>query len=339
MMYTDRSGLEVFAPGSTHLRDYAQSVAALIATIAESEDRDEISVFRDLAASDRDLIRFRAPEADGDGSIDLIRGVDLVQQSKDAVLAAACSTVSAQRFFRSGSNARATEYLETVKLGQTEHGSFVVTLYSPVPPSLDDGKQKEFWPELESEPFGRKVTRTLVMAMDALLDAVAEVGRGSDIEAFERVVSSGVSANLCSAVSKFISDGEGLDFSLSWARTRPTPESRFRRLFSQSDAEILSEAARILKDRQPFKNEVLSGYITGLNREIAPTQGRVKLRTWVEGSPRSVTVELPAQLYSRAIEAHDSKAEVQIEGDLEFRGQRWHLVSPRNLEIKEERDD
>ncbi|RBI74012.1 hypothetical protein DQW77_08495 [Roseovarius sp. TE539] len=94
-----------------------------------------------------------------------------------------------------------------------------------------------------------------------------------------------------------------------------------------------------MKDRQPFKNEVLSGYITGLNREIAPTQGRVKLRTWVEGSPRSVTVELPAQLYSRAIEAHDSKAEVQIEGDLEFRGQRWHLVSPRNLEIKEERDD
>lgn len=339
VVYTDSKGKELFAPGSSHLRDYARSVSALVATVAESEDRDELAVYRDLVSADRDLIRFRAPEAEEDGSIDLVRGVDLVQQSKDVVLAAACSTVSAQRFFRSGSNAKANEYLQTVKLGQTEQGSFVVTLYSPVPPTLEGSNQASLWPEIESEPFGRQVTRTLVNAMSALLDAVAEVGRGSDIEAFERVVSKGVSANLCSAVSKFISDGEGLDFSLSWARTRPTSELRFRRLFSHSDAQILAEAARVLKDRQAFRNEVLSGYITGLNREMAPTEGRVKLKTFVEGSPRSVSVELPSELYSRAIEAHESKAEVKIEGDLEFKGQRWHLLSPRNFVILEERDD
>jgi len=99
VIYQSASGVEVFAPGSDKLGDYAQSVAAVLSAIADTEERDEIAVFRDLAASDRDLLRFRAPEADDDGSIDLNAGVDLVQQSRDALLAAACSAVSAQRYY------------------------------------------------------------------------------------------------------------------------------------------------------------------------------------------------------------------------------------------------
>lgn len=338
VIYSADGCIEVFAPGSDRLGDYAQSVSALVVTLAKFEQRDEVAVFRDLASADRDLVRFRAPQADDDGSIDLNAGVDLVQQSRDTLLAAACSAVSFQRYYRSGSNARANDYLRTVKLGQTEQGSFVVTLLSPVPPQLEISAQATLWPEMESEPFGRQVTRRLALAVDALTTAIAEVGRGADIEAFERAVASGVSANLCAAVAKFVADGQGLDLSLTWARTRPSPERRHRAFFASSDAEILAEAAKILKNRESFRDEVLEGYVVGLNRDVRPTSGRVKLKTFVEGQARSVTVELPSDLYSRALEAHDSKSVIRLEGDLEFEGQRWHLKSPRNLEVIEEKE-
>jgi hypothetical protein len=339
VIYHSASGVEVFAPGTDKLGDYAQSVEAVLSAIAATEERDETAVFRDLASSDRDLLRFRAPQADDDGSIDLNAGVDLVQQSRDALLAAACSAVSAQRYYRSGSNAKANDYLKTVKLGQTEHGSFVVTLHSPVPPQLETGQQS-LWPEqdLANEPFGRQVTRTLANAVDSLISAIGEVGRGADIAAFERVVTRGVSANLCAAIAKFVTDGQGLDFSLTWARTRPSTEPRHRAVFSPSDAEVLGEAARVLKNKGSFSNEVLEGYVTGLNRDVIPEDGRVKLKTFVDGQARSVTVVLPRGLYSKATEAHKSKLAIRLEGDLEFEGQRWYLRTPRNLEVIEEKE-
>ncbi len=339
VVYNGPANTEAFAPGSERLGDYAASVSSVIASIARAEERDETSVYRDLVHSDRDVIRFRAPDAEDDGSISLLAGVDLVQQSKDALLAAACSAGAPQRYFRSGSNAKATEYLRSVKLGQTEHGSFVVNLYSPVPPRLADGTQATLWPDFDEEPFSRQVTITLMKAIDALTTALDEVGRGGDIEAFEAVVHKGVSSNLCLAIAGLIKDGDGLDFSLNWAMTRSAPQPRFRREFSVNQSEVLSEAARVLKERQSFRNEVLEGYVMGLTRDVQETEGTIKLKTFVEGQRRSVSVDLSAGDYRKAIEAHESKSEIRIEGDLEFEGQRYYLRNPRNIRIIEESEE
>ncbi|WP_322894046.1 MULTISPECIES: hypothetical protein [unclassified Yoonia] len=339
VVYLGPSDVEVFAPGSDRLGDYPSAISSVVEAIARSENRDELSVYRDLVTADRDVIRFRAPDADDDGSIGLLAGVDLVEQSKEALLAAACSAGSPQRFFRSGRNIPANEYLQSVKLGQTEHGSFVVNLFSPVPPQLSEIPQQSFWPELDEEPFSRKVTRTLANSIEALIDALGQVGRGASIEAFEAAVNYGVSSNLCSAISKLAKDGDGLDFSLSWARTRPAPVPRFTRRFSESDSEILTEAAKVLKQRQSFNNEILEGYITGLNRDVTPVDGKVSLKTFVDGQPRSVMVSLPPAEYRQALDAHDARNVVEIEGDLEFEGQRYYLRRPRNLRVKTEREE
>lgn len=339
VVYTGPSEAEVFAPGSDRLGDYSAAVSSVIETIARIEERDETSVYRDLIASDRDVIRFRAPDAEDDGSISLLAGVDLVQQSRDALLAAACSAGGPQRYYRSGSNTKATEYLRSVKLGQTEHGSFVVNLFSPVPPQLADASQPELWPELAEDPFPRQVTRTLAGSIEALVGALGAVARGGDIEAFEGVVHKGVSSNLCQAIAGLIKDGSGLDFSLSWARTRPVPQPRYRRQFSEADSEILSEAAKVLKERQSFNNEVLQGSVTGLRRDVQPTDGSIILKTYVEGKKRTVSIELPEEEYRKAIDAHNSKQDFQVEGDLVFEGQRYYLRNPRNVQVIEESED
>jgi hypothetical protein len=333
VVYGLNDNFEVFAPGSQQLADYAESVSRVISVVARAEERDELAVYRDLVSADRDLIRFRAPDADDDGSIDLDLGVDLVHQCRDALLAAACSASAPKRFYRSGSNTKATEYLKTVKLGQTEHGSFVVTMLSPVPPYLELTGQQVLSPEFAEEPFERQVTRTLSVATNAVKTAISEVSRGGNIEAFERVVAKGVSANLCAAIAKFVSDGRGLDFSLSWARTRPASEVRARTEFVPSDAAILTEAAKVLREKEPRQNERLFGFVTRLAREPDAKEGRVSVSAFVDGKPAAVSVVLDEALYTVALSAHRDGAEFILEGDLERSGQRWVLNRPRNPEV------
>ena len=94
-----------------------------------------MTIYRDLAHADRDVVRARSPHADDDGSIAVNDGVDLIAQARNMLAAAACSARSPQPSYHIWKIQMVNEYMERVRLGQTETGSFVVTLLAPVPPS------------------------------------------------------------------------------------------------------------------------------------------------------------------------------------------------------------
>ena len=323
---------EIVAPAKKDLADYASAIARILRVLEIEEDRSQLAVLSDLEVSDVDLLRVRASHADSNGSLPLESGVELIRQSRDMLLAAACASVRPQRLFRSGGNKEATEYLDKVRLGQTERGSFVATLLSPVPPDLIANVQKSFWPEMESEPFGRKVTRRLVDALRASRDAISSINAGGNIEAFERVVPVGVSANLCSAVAKLIRDGQGTDISVNWAVTRPAPEQRAMIKFSDTDADVLEEATLVLTSREPRPNERILGFVTKLAREPNADEGTVTLKAVVDEKLTSVTMDLDKPQYSLAVRAHESRSLFVLEGDLDRVGQRWSLRNPRHVE-------
>lgn len=242
-VYAKAGGPELIIPGTAQLGDYAQVVAEVIDELARHENRSELQVFRDLIGSDRDVVRVRAPEADGDGSVQVDAGVNIFAQAREILLSAACSANEPRPAYRTGKNKEATAYMSRVRLGQTEHGSFVVTLFAPVPPSLEGPKQSDFWPVPAEEPFDRLVTRYLADGLQAAHKAAEQVVRGGGINAFTNAVHKGVSANLCEALSSLIDVGEGLDVSVTWSRTRPTPRldvrSSFRNHRGRSSVKLL----------------------------------------------------------------------------------------------------
>ena len=61
------------------------------------------------------------------------------------LLSAACSLSNPQPLYRAGANKEAREYLKQVRMGQTEQGSFVITLLSPVvPPRMQLGLSSDW---------------------------------------------------------------------------------------------------------------------------------------------------------------------------------------------------
>lgn len=337
-VYQRANSPELILPGTDSLGDYPEVVSSILSLLAAEEGRDELQLFRDLVGADRDVIRVRAPEADDDGSVSIDAGVELVLQARDMLLAAACAAKDPRAAYRAGKVKDAASYMDRVRLGQTEQGSFIVTLLAPVPPALDTLNQGSFWPIETTEPFERKVTRTLAKSLEAARRAAESAVRGNGMVAFQEAVGSGVNANLCDALATLIDKGDGLEVSVTWARTRPTPERRKIVRFSESEGEIFREAASRFRSLEPRPDETLSAFVVALDRQPDAGEGKVSLKTFLDGQPVSVRTTLPPDMYHRAIGAHDAKQSVTVTGDLKRAGQRWVLENPRNLQILQDDD-
>ena len=80
---------------------------------------------------------------------------------------------------------------------------------------------------------------------------------------------------------------------------------------------------------------LLYGFVHSLRRDENETDGTITLRASVgtSGKTESVTADLNQNDYDRAIHAHQNKAAVIAQGDLERVGSRWHLTNPRILQV------
>ena len=327
----------VLVPASATFADYVTRIVQLAVILGRVENRRETAVLADLSLADVDLIRIRLPETLDHSSIPLSAGVDLLQESRKLLLAAACSASRPQRMFRAGRHQQAAAYVDKVRLGQTEPGSFVLNMLAPISPSLmkSDPTQLSLL-----DPFERRATRMLVSGLRAAREATVRVNRGDGIGAFEERVGKGVSANLCEAAANLVDTGKGLDVSVSWALTRQPDEEqmggRAAVAFAPSDALVLHEAARVLTERQERIDERIEGYVSALARDQSEPEGRVTVKAVLDGALTSVKVDFDPPEYSMIADAHDRRLSVSLEGDLRRDGQRWHLMNPRDLTIIED---
>ena len=165
----------VLVPASAKFADYVTRLMQLVDTLGRVENRRQSTVLTDLSLAEVDLIRVRLHRTFDDSSIPLSAGVSLLDDSRKLLLAAACSASRPQRLFRAGRNQKAAAYIENVRLGQTEPGSFVVNMLAPVTPALTKSESTQL-PLLE--PFGRQVARMLVSGLRSSREATELVNRG-----------------------------------------------------------------------------------------------------------------------------------------------------------------
>ena len=82
---------EIIVPISSRFTDYGLSIGQVITILANMEEREKDAVLRDLCMADVDLVRVRSPESRADGSISMDAAAAMIQQSRNMMLAAACS--------------------------------------------------------------------------------------------------------------------------------------------------------------------------------------------------------------------------------------------------------
>jgi hypothetical protein len=337
LLQTDGAEFDVTLPARRELGDYVLRMAEVLRTVAEAEDRSQVDVMRDVQTTTADLVRVRAPSRNAEnGTLSLDQAVEFVERSRDLMLAAACAAIDKRPVFAKRKAQQAMDYLRHVRMGQTERGSYVLAILSPVAPELRPVLQQSLLLVEPEEPYERAVTRTLMVGLKALNEAASQAAAQGDMTPFHKAVSRGVSANLCDSVVGLaaVSAGEGLDVQVSWSRTRPIDEATPARVMLDSDSiPLIEEAARQFRETASTEDFEIEGMVTRLDRSPAATEGDVTITGYVEGQMRRVSLRLEEATYRQAIQAHEERRPVRCTGELVREGHGYRLQNPRHFKV------
>jgi hypothetical protein len=332
----DGTEFDVTLPAKRELKDYVLRMAEVLRGLADAEDRSELDVLTDVQTATADLIRVRTPGRDAEnGTLPFDQAVTFVERSRDMMLAAACAAIDKRSVYAKRKAQQAMDYLGHARMGQTERGSFVLTILSPVAPVLRP-PQEALFPVEHEDPYERQVTRTLIGALKALDEAARAAAVHGDMTPFQDAVSRGVSANLCDAVVGLsaVSRGEGLDVQVAWSRTRPVDSMIPTRVLLGSDSILLiEEAARQFRETAPLDDVEIEGFVKTLDRGRDAAEGDISIIGAVEGHTRRVVVSLGPQNYSEAVRAHEERRAVRCTGELVKEGRGYRLLNPRHFEV------
>jgi hypothetical protein len=312
-------------------------MSEVLSTLEVAEQRSQLDILTDLSFSNADVVRIRSDYGDtADGTIPLDEAVSLVEKARDAVMAAACSAIQPRPYFAPRKFDQALDYVKKVKMGQTERGSYTVTVISKVAPILRPEMQST---EIE-EPYERRVVRTLYTGLTHVRAAADLAASTGSLDSFSQGVEYGISANLCNALVGMGGNMElpsALEFSFSWSRTRPLShyEGPANVLISPDSLRIIEEAGRILREISPREEFELEGIVVRLDRHQAEQKGQVTVLGFVEERPHSVRIELGGEDYSRAVMSHKQRKPIFAIGDLIKKGRSYFLQNPHDVRVIE----
>lgn len=332
--------VEVAVPKHPRWRDYARRAREVIAELSRVEGRSELLIVQDIAQTLRDVVRLRTViEGRTDGTIPLEDGALLARSARGMMLAAACATHERRRAFHARKPQVAVDYMKGLSLGQTEIGSFVLTVISPVPPAL--AQTDMLLGVVPSETnFNRRVTETLTTALAAIRTAAeTSVARGG-VGAFEEAVAQGVSADLCEALAlvRECTSVTELELSVGWAAARPELQKLpVRHEFSMDTLEVIGEAGRALREKSPIDSFEVAGIVTALDRPTDAFAGTAIVVADIDRQPRRIRIELSGEAdWKTADEAMNKRLVFRCQGELLREGKYYALRNARDLRVIED---
>lgn len=339
-VWTRRRGDEEFEallPLDRGLADYALRMGDLLSVLAAAEQRSPSLVYRDLLTITSDVIRIRIADPElTDGTLPIEDHAQIAQKARDLMLAAACAATEYRPVWHKKKPAQAMDHVRSLRIGQSERGSYVLTVVSRVTPQLHGTGEQMALPDLEA-PYERKVTQTLAQSLQALHRAAEEAALTQQIASFDRAVFQGVNANLCDAVVGLWGGGEtqrNLGFSFSWSPARPAPPELQRTVnFSPDRIPVIREAGRQLREREPLPDFELRGPVVKLERGDGASTGRATIVGLLDDRQGRVTVELDDAQYHVAVRAHGNGHSVRVTGTLVREGRGFLLKNASALSI------
>ncbi len=218
-------------------------MADSLAVLATVEGRSQLDVFHDIAAVGSDVIRVRP--ANGK--------------------AGARAAEKPRAVYRGKPSNSVAEYLDSVRPLPGYAQGHSLTLHSPAPTGLErPGDSGDNFHASFPRLVAIKLAQELQRSSEVLESAVSN----DTLDPFREAVDSGVSANLCESLAELAKQSAGVAIDLAWARVRPSnaPDSCFR--FSSAAADILTEAAKFLRHREPSYDEQVAGMVVCLEKGI-----------------------------------------------------------------------
>jgi hypothetical protein len=334
---------DLLLPLDRNFRDYPNRIGEALQLLERTEQRSELEILSDLSTASADVLRVRLHEGDVvSGSVPMDDGVHLFESSRELLMAGALATVEPRSLYGPRRPAQALDYIRAARFGQTEWGSYVVTVISRVSPELR-AVQPEIFNGVIDEPFERKVMETLAKALVATNTAARTAAVDGGLQSFTSRVRDGVSANLCEAIVGMaggVDTRRALSFDFSWARTRPMRDRGVPTSITL-DADVIpviAEAGRVFRETAPRDDFHATGPVVRLDRPEGAPSGRVTVIGFVDDHARRISFDLGLADYELAVTAHREERPVNCVGTLVREGRMFILRNPHDFTVAPEEE-
>lgn len=324
--------LEVLLPLTKDLKDYRERIIDALLTIATFENLPPVEIAKAAIGQLTDLVRIRVIHHDvNGGTIPLKDGVQLNLHARELMIAAALSTQMKRRLFTGKRSPEVTAFLESLRLGQTEEGSYIVNIIAPAKPSPET---KELFPTV---PLSNIVTDNLTSSLSALEDSIERFETTNKLSSFDSAVQSGASANLCDALVGLSGSEKQRSFEITVVPS-PKRESTSRVItqsfvFDPERVDHIATASQYLKGNYVLKNQIISGQIKRLDRAADEEVGTIVVAATINSHEKHVALQLEPEQYQEAITAHGMKEEVRCIGDLHVSARKARLLNPSGFTV------
>jgi hypothetical protein len=342
----------VWSPLSEEFSDYEISVAKVVSTISEVEDKSQLEIIDDLqtiAIGDVIGLRSKDPYNTEDHTLPLSEGFGILYRSRLMATAAASSVVGPRAVHPRRPGHQVSQFVKNLRLGQTERGSYMFRLISPI--------REIFQEEVgildgipDKIPFERRAVIELVKGLAALKEAAEDNERyGRFIfNTFVEAIPQGVSANLCEAVVSLNFEDEKeitekllkpLEVRVTWSyavKERvniPTQSISF----DENIYPFIRQAAKEFRARNP-EIVTIQGWVRDLSKIPHSNPGVIRILAHIDGKPRPVRAQLEYEVYKKALEAHRNDEIVELTGTLIVENGYYRLENPTDFHVIKQLD-
>jgi hypothetical protein len=320
---------EVLVPAHDRFGDARARINEVLRCLAAVENRPVPEIAAEIARPDMDTQAFQTFPSDRDpGYTSIAEGYRALQGVRDVMAIVTRTVVQGPHFTFAGRPPNVVaELLRTAEVGPTSAGSYVLEVRLSARAVLPGGVT------------GRTVTGQIHEAIAAAGEAVS-TGRLSAFE--DEIVTAGLSANLCTALSDLGGPDHEAPFEIGfrWGRAVPTESNTSRHRFPAGAGALLRQAADQLRTLDASGAATITGRIETLHHGATrDEQWRISVRGDFRTSTglarrRKIWVRLPDQAaYDWAISAHHRQLAVQVSGELSSSTGRVELVPARGFDV------
>jgi hypothetical protein len=337
-------------PLDTTKPDYDELLSDALSSLTALHADAVQNVLRALTLRPGDELKFRKHSDTPLGTIRWDRGRSLIEAASDTLVASAKASSDRRPAFRNSNWFIAREFLQSILMGQTEVGSYVVTAYAPPDRQLferESQKRAGTRPSSHEIHTGREVVEVMAGALQVTREAIDQFRQSNRVEEFDDTVEHGVSRELAVAVQKLVNESDGASVTVEWSQDfdgllLPTGSVRTGVTeveFSPTDYSVLERVSSRLASATDSHHVTVVGSVEVLTRKVG-TVGVVAINVMRGAAAKKIRVRLPVNQYELALEAHRRMEAIKVTGRLERSGNYYWLYDADDVEIVElYRDD
>lgn len=255
------------------------------------------------------------------GKILLDEGINLIINVKKFVENIAKSTENKKPSFSNYKSKNVNDFLNSIQLGQTEIGSYIVNLHYPtLQTESNDVKQA----------FPKCVDDEIEVGLNTLVEIVNENKYVNDIAT---LVQKGISANLCDTLIKLTgtTQNRNVEIILQNKIKKLTPF-----YFDKNRVSIIKNISeKLKKDEFDYENFTVIGFVVDRHSLSGNLYegGKISIKMSILYKMRNIDIELNTEQYVIANEAVKLASQVSITGKLSVKKANGTLVNVSNIKI------